>query len=707
MNLTKKTLLFILAVLLLSSLMIMGAMQLYISFYFKLNPRQEFISGVWIAGAAAVISAVYGSAAGIFLFFIRRRVLGNINLLTKRADEIGGTCDFSSRLPVKTDDEISQLAWSFNALLDRMAESNYTLEKSAEETSSKLERSIKDHLFELMTMKQVLSLMEEVFEHSLEGVIITDSSRVITKVNPAFTKITGYTEQEAIGKTSDIIKSDYHNEHFYTNMHETLLKEGHWSGEIWHRHKDGNIFPEMLAISAIKNSEGEITNFIAIFHDISDIKRQEELIRFQAFHDPLTGLPNRFLLKNRIEQAILHSGREKNKFGVMFLDLDNFKKINESLGIDIGDLLIKAAAERIRTLARNIDTVARHGGDEFIILVESIENEKPLITLAQRILVGFKEPFSLLESRFHIGISIGIAIFPDDGEDYDILLRNADTAMYRAKEVGKETFTMYTVSLNERVSRNLTLENELRHALSEKEFEVWYQPQMDIKTGRIVGVEGLARWSNSHGVIMPPDGFIPFSEETGLIFEIDRIVMEKALVDIGGLINTGAYPLKLSLNCSAKVLHLKRLPNIINGYLSKYNFAPEWFELEITETSIMENYIDSIESIHKLRDTGISISLDDFGTGYSSLAQLKNLPINTIKIDRSFIEEINTGNGDAHIVEAVVSLSRKFGVTVIAEGVENEEQLAFLKNAGCDIAQGYYISRPVPFDKLKAFLGVE
>ena len=277
--------------------------------------------------------------------------------------------------------------------------------------------------------------------------------------------------------------------------------------------------------------------------------------------------------------------------------------------------------------------------------------------------------------------------FRSDGEDFDNLLRNADTAMYRSKEIGKETFSMYTESLNDRVTRKLTLENELRSALEEKDFEVYYQPQMDIKTGRITGVEGLARWNNSHGVIMPPDGFIPFSEEAGLIFEIDRIVMEKALSEIGGLIDSGLFPLKLSLNCSAKVLHLKRLPNIISGYLTKFNFPPELFELEITESSIMKNYKDNLEIIYKLRDAGISISLDDFGTGYSSLAQLKNLPVDSLKIDRSFLEDVCSNKSDAHIIEAVISLSQKFGIKVIAEGVETGEQLQFLKNAGCEIGR--------------------
>lgn len=706
MNITNRTILIIQVIIFLSSLAVISALHFYISFIIKAGGEPGIPVSMRITAAALIVSAVFAGAVTAYLLLVRYRIISNITILTKRADEIGETCDFSSRLPVKTDDEISRLAWSFNALLDRMAESNYALEKTIEDSSTMLERSIRERISELMTMNQVLTLMEEVFEHSLEGIIITDSSGRITKVNPSFTSITGYSEQEVVGKNPGILKSEHHNQHFYKSMWESLLNEGHWSGEIWDRHKDGNAFPEWLSISAIRNSDGETSHYVGVFHDISDKKRQEELIRYHALHDSLTDLPNIFLLKNRIDQAILHSIRDKSKFGVMFLDLDNFKKINESLGLAIGDMLLKAAAERIRNMARNVDTVARHGGDEFIILVESINDEKPLITLAQRILMAFKEPFNILDKAFNIGISMGISVYPEDGEDFENLLRNADTAMYRAKEIGKETFSMYTESLNDRVTRNVELENELRRALKEKDFEVYYQPQMDLKTGRIIGVEGLARWSNSHGVIMPPDGFIPFSEEAGLIFDIDRIIMEKALIEIGGLINSGLYPLKLSLNCSAKVLHLKRLANIITGYLARYNFDPEWFELEITESSIMENFKDSFESINKLRDTGIAIALDDFGTGYSSLSQLKNLPINSIKIDRSFVEEVIKNKTDGHIIEAVISLSQKFGVKVIAEGVETEEQMQFLKNAGCDIVQGYYISRPIPFDQLKSFLNV-
>jgi diguanylate cyclase (GGDEF)-like protein len=464
-------------------------------------------------------------------------------------------------------------------------------------------------------------------------------------------------------------------------------------------------YPEWLSLSAIKDLGGNITHFVGIFHDISDIKRQEELIKYQAYHDALTGLPNRILLKSRIDKAIAHSARNKNRFGVIFLDLDNFKIINDSLGHAIGDMLLKEAADRLRRIARTDDTGARLGGDEFIILGEDIADEKPSVILSRRIIQAFKEPFCIKENNLHVGASIGIAMYPEDGEESDSLIKNADAAMYRAKDEGRQTFALFKPSLNESVARKLKIQKELRQAINDSNFEVYYQPKMDIKSGSIMGMEGLVRWKHAQGIISPAE-FIPLAEEIGLISEIDRIVMHKAFREAGELINSGVISMKLALNCSAKSLHYKGLPEIISSALSKYNFKPEWFELEITETSIMRDIEASRAILFMLLETGISITLDDFGTGYSSLSQLKNLPIHTLKIDASFIREIENNRNDAHITESIIAMSRRVGIEVVAEGVEKESQLEFLRNVGCDIAQGYLISRPIPMKELKVFIGV-
>lgn len=626
------------------------------------------------------------------LFFFKKNVLAPIEKLTERAALIEYNCDFNSRLPVKTNDEISTLAWAFNALLDRLSEVNFSLEQKVTERTR-----------DLLTANQELMLMQQVFDHSLEGILITDKNANILKVNPAFIAITGYEADEVLGKNPRILKSDHHDEYYYKDMWKNLMDSGHWANEIWNRHKDGRAYPEWLSISAIKDSGTETTHYVGLFHDISDIKRQEEFIRHQAFHDSLTGLPNRPLLINRIDKAIAHAKRENLKFGIIFLDLDNFKNINDSLGHAIGDLLLKEASERLRQVARNVDTVARLGGDEFIVLVEDISDEKPVTSLAQRIIDSFKKQFSVKDNNLHVGTSIGIAMFPEDGEDAEVLIRNADIAMYRAKENGRENFAMFTTSLNESVARRLKLENDLRNAIENIEFEVHYQPKMEIKTGLIAGMEGLARWKYQNGIINPDD-FIPLAEETGLIVEVDKIVMDIAFFETQDLVLSHMHPFKLSLNCSTKALHMKEFPDLISSALSKHNIKPENFELEITETSIMKNFKKSKEMLFNLLDIGISISLDDFGTGYSSLSQLKNLPIKTIKIDRSFIWEMEKSINDTNITESIIAMSRKVGVEVIAEGVETKEQMQILEKAGCNFAQGYFISKPLPLNELRNFL---
>jgi len=631
---------------------------------------------------------------GLVLFFLRIGVLQPVENLTTEALEITRNRDFSRRLPVSDVDEFLVMARSFNSILDMLVDANSNLEtKVIERTSA------------LTTVNQELVLMRQIFEYSLEGIVITNSEAEILSVNPAFTSITGYTSEEVTGKNPSILKSDLHDNFYFENMWHSLTSTGHWASEIWNRHKDGKAYPEWLSISAIRDINSRITHYVGIFHDISDIKRQEELIKYQAYHDALTGLPNRILLKSRIDKAIAHSTRNKNRFGVIFLDLDNFKIINDSLGHAIGDMLLKEAADRLRKIARTDDTVARLGGDEFIILVEDIADEKPSVILSRRIIQAFKEPFCIKSNNLHVGASIGIAMYPEDGEESDSLIKNADAAMYRAKDEGRQTFALFKPSLNESVARKLKIENELRQAINDTNFEVYYQPKMDIKSGSIMGMEGLVRWKHAQGIISPAE-FIPLAEEIGLISEIDRIVMHKAFREVGELINSGLVSMKLALNCSAKSLHYKGLPDIISSALSKYNLKPEWFELEITETSIMRDIEASRAILYMLLETGISVTLDDFGTGYSSLSQLKNLPIHTLKIDASFIREIENNRNDAHITESIIAMSRRVGIEVVAEGVEKESQLEFLKNAGCDIAQGYLISRPIPMKDLKVFIGV-
>ncbi|HRU65025.1 MAG TPA: EAL domain-containing protein [Spirochaetota bacterium] len=628
------------------------------------------------------------------VFVIRRIVINPLHELTESAYLIAENEDFARRLPVIAVEEFCKFSTAFNSLLDVLAGVNQHLEEKVVERTKNL-----------IAANQELNLMKEIFEHSLEGILITDSSVNIINVNPAFTNITGYTKDEVIGKNPQLLKSGFHDKVYFTHMWRTLNTSGHWSGEIWNRHKDGRAYPLFLAISAIKNISGEVIHYVGIFHDMSDIKRQEELIRYQAYHDALTSLPNRVLLKSRIERAISHSTRSGKRFCILFADLDNFKFINDSLGHTSGDLFLRSAASRLKNISRDEDTVARVGGDEFVILLEDVPDEKPAVRVARRIIDSFKEPFDINGTKVYGGITIGISIYPEDGEEADALLKNADIAMYRAKEKGSQRFTLFKPSLHESVERKFRIENELRKAIDDGGFEVFFQPKIDLKSGAIVGVEGLARWFHPQGIISPSD-FIPLAEEIGLISEIDRIVLYSALDKISSLNKTLSYNLKLSLNCSAKLLHFRGLPEIISDALLKYDFSPECFELEITENSLMRDLNSSRAMINRLFELGISIALDDFGTGLSSLAQLKNLPISSMKIDGTFIRDIDASPGDEHIVKAIIELSRKIGIESVAEGVEKESQLQFLKNAGCDIAQGFFICKPLPMEELRAFLGL-
>ncbi len=628
------------------------------------------------------------------VFFLKSSVIRPVRLLTDTAWDITREHDFSKRLSEVNVDEFSMLARSFNSIVDMLCMANVNLEARISERTAAL-----------IEANRELTLMHQIFIHSLEGIVITNADVEIQNVNPAFTDITGYSPEEVIGKNPRILKSDLHDRFYFEKMWKSLMITGQWSGEIWNRHRDEKAYPEWLSISVIKDEDGKITNYVGVFHDISDAKRQEELIRHQAYHDSLTGLPNRMLLTSRIDRAIAHSARNNSRFGLIFLDLDNFKNVNDSLGHAMGDLLLKEAAEKLRRIARNDDTVARLGGDEFIILVEDITDEKPAVILARRIILAFKESFNIKNNSLHVGASIGIAMYPEDGQEPESLIKNADIAMYRAKDVGRQTFALFKPSLNESVARKLKLENELRLAISESNFEVYYQPKMDIRNGTVTGMEGLVRWKHTNGIINPGD-FIPLAEEIGIINEIDRIVKQKAFTEVGELNHSRQVPHRLALNCSAKSLNFKGLPDIISSALSKYNFKPEWFELEITETSIMRDIAASRAILYMLLETGICVTLDDFGTGYSSLSQLKNLPIHALKIDRSFIWELDQNRSDAHITESIIALSHSIGVEVVAEGVENSAQLDFLRNAGCDLAQGYFISRPLPITDFIAFTGI-
>jgi len=551
--------------------------------------------------------------------------------------------------------------------------------------------------------EQRLKLFEKVFDNALEGITVTDHRGDIVSVNPAFTLITGYTAAEALGQNPRILKSDRHTPEFYKAMWSDIIKKGQWSGEIWNRRKSGEPYPEWLSISAIKD-RGRTTHYVAVFHDISEMKRKEDKILHQASHDALTNLPNRLLLSDLLEKAISHAARAGHKLGVICFDLDNFKNINDTLGHAMGDELLKAAAVRISGMLRPEDTVARPGGDEFMVMLGELDDERDAVLVAERILDSFRRPFPVDGRELVLTASVGISIFPEDGDTPDALIKNADLAMYRAKEQGKNAYQLFTPQMNEAVTRRLNLEAGLRRALDRGEFLVHYQPRLSFLDMRTVGMEALVRWQREPGRLVPPMDFIPLAEETGLIVPLGEFVLETACARTVAINAAMGLSLKVSVNLSARQFADTNLPELVDRILGRTGLAPECLEVEVTETVLMQNIATAANMLGQLAEMGVAASIDDFGTGYSSLYYLKKMPLKAIKIDRSFIRDIPRDPSDIAITTTIISMCRGLDLAVVAEGVETQEQFNFLLGLRCDECQGYLVSRPLPAPDFEAFL---
>ena len=452
----------------------------------------------------------------------------------------------------------------------------------------------------------------------------------------------------------------------------------------------------------MKDDKGRLTRYVGVFRDVSDVKKQEDLIRHQAFHDALTGLPNRLLLSDRIASAVERASRRGTRAALLFLDLDRFKIVNDSLGHAAGDALLQETAKRLKRVARGEDTIARLGGDEFVILLEEVDDGRIPADVALRVLKSVGRPVEVAGKSIRVGASIGIAMFPADGSDSETLLRNADTAMYRAKDEGRNTFRLFTPELNEKVARRLALESELRRDVEEHALFVLYQPQVDLASGLTAGFEALVRWRNREGRIVSPDDFIPLAEETGLVVDIDRVVMEKALAETAGLLKASGA--RLSVNCSTRGLLQKDFPERIGALAAAAGLDPSRLELEVTETSIMHDVEASAAVLRRIADLGVAVALDDFGTGYSSLARLRSLPLTTIKIDKSFVFGFLENEQDRGIIDTILSIAARLGLRVVAEGVETEAQAAYLRESGCELAQGYLYAKPLSREDLGGFL---
>ena len=549
---------------------------------------------------------------------------------------------------------------------------------------------------ERQLMQEKLQQAATVFESTAEGVLITDTRQNISAVNRAFSEITGYSETEALGHTPRLLASGLHDSAFYAAMWHQLTAQGHWQGEISNRRKNGEVYPSWLTISAVRNRDHVITHFVAVFADISSLKLAQARLDYQAHHDPLTGLPNRTLFENRL-QAALNGQQESGKQGaVLFLDLDRFKHINDSLGHPVGDLLLKDIAVRLKEQLRDVDTVARLGGDEFIILLPGLQQASDAQHLANKLLDCFTPPFQAGEHEFFISASIGTSLYPQDGTDVATLVKNADAAMYRSKAKGRNRVESYTRDLTAQANERVALEHELRRAIEREELSLYYQPKRSLLTQELIGAEALIRWHNPALGEVPPEHFIALAEENGTILQIGDWVLEQACRQLHAWKQSFEDFGPLSVNLAGAQLRHPNLLSRIEQLLGDYRLEPGCLQLEITENFIMSQAEEALGVLHQLKRLGVQLAIDDFGTGYSSLSYLKRLPLDFLKIDQSFVRGLPDDPHDVAIVRAIIALGHSMQFTIIAEGVENAAQQAFLAAEGCEQMQGYIVSLPLP-----------
>ncbi|MGM0516361.1 MAG: EAL domain-containing protein [Pseudomonadota bacterium] len=559
-----------------------------------------------------------------------------------------------------------------------------------------LRQALEERDSALASSQRNLQLAEKVMQTSLEGIMITDRGGRITRVNPAFTDLTGYTPDEVIGKSPSILQSGRHDRAFYDRMWTTLDREGQWRGEIWNRRKNGEIYPELLTITAIRDENDRITHYAALFSDISEIKENERQIRHLAYYDPLTGLPNRRLFHDRVSMAVAHAHRFGGMLAVMFVDLDRFKTVNDTLGHSAGDEMLETVATRLKGCLREDDSVARIGGDEFLVLLPEVEDFQPVVDVARRVIDVLAEPIRLGDRELVVGCSIGVSFYPDDGLDVDELIRHADIAMYRAKQRGRNTYALFTPAMHEAARRRLNLEIGMRRALEEDAFCVHYQPVVDACRGEMIGTEALLRWRHPEWGLVNPGEFIPLAEETGLILSIGqqlfRKVVEQAVAWRGRL--------RIAFNLSARQFADPGLAPFLEQCIDAAGLPGDAMTLEITETALMQDVDEHVAVMQRLRSRGFRFAIDDFGTGYSSLAYLRRFPLDYLKIDQAFTAEILHCADARSIVEATIVLAHSLRLRVVAEGVESLEQADLLRDMGADYLQGFFLGHPQPAECL-------
>ncbi|HEY5763223.1 MAG TPA: EAL domain-containing protein [Rhodocyclaceae bacterium] len=600
---------------------------------------------------------------------------------------------------------LDQQSGELDATIDTIAKNNRELDQRVTDRTAELlaaNQTLQREVADRVAVEGKLRLAAQVFENSVEGITITDPEQTILAVNRAFTVVTGFSEAEAIGQTPRLLKSGLQSPSFYKSMWKSLESTGHWQGEILNRRKNGEIYPEWLSISVVKDSFGNVSNYVGVFSDISSLRDSEERIEYLSHHDAVTGLPNRLHFNQHVVMAIDAAVRQPTQFALVFLDLDHFKTINDSLGHDTGDAFLSEIATRLRRGVRSGDTLARLGGDEFITLVENIDDANDAALVAQYMLDTLEAPFTVEGHELLISASIGISLFPIDGSDVHTLVKHAEAAMYRAKDVGRNAVRFYTPEMTANASERLQTEMQLRRALDNGEMTLQYQPQVELATGALVGAEALVRWTHPERGLVPPPKFIPITEETGLINDLGAWAFREACEQLQRWDAEGFHLPRLAVNVSVRQIEREGFIDIVADILRDTGVSADRIEIEITESILMQTG-KAPHLLAMLRELGVSLSIDDFGTGYSSLSYLRRLPINKLKIDQSFIDDVTRNASDAAIVRSVIALATTMSLTTVAEGVENEQQVEFLKREGCSVAQGYFFSPPMAPNELAAW----
>gem|GEM_PF-1291861 len=562
-----------------------------------------------------------------------------------------------------------------------------------------------------------LLLASQVMRSTSEAVVITDALNYVVDVNEAYCSITGYSYEEMIGSNPSLIRSGIHDDAFYQAMWQALAQQGCWKGEIWDRRKNGEIFPKWLAINAVRNEQGELTHYVGVFSDISELKSKEAELQALAHFDPLTRLPNRVLCKELVEQQLNNAQRTHHKVALLFIDLDHFKHVNDSLGHAAGDELLVEVSQRLERSLNNTSpsatdtgecghTIARLGGDEFIIAIDNLAAVDGLVDLVEQMQQAIRQPMTIQQKTVHVDSSIGIAIYPDDGQSYGELSRHADTAMYRAKESGRNRFVFFTEEMNRQAHQRLEMEIELRRSLEAGHFEVYYQPKISTVTSTVYGMEALIRWNHPELGLVSPLDFIQIAEDTGLIIPLGDWILQQACHYCVGLNRQQGSTIQVAVNISARQFADPELVEKVTNALAESGLAPGQLELEVTESMVIGDIDDAIKTINQIRALGVKIAVDDFGTGYSSLSYLKRLPIDTLKIDRSFVRPLDdpAALDDRVIVEAIIRMGQQLRMQIVAEGVETSTQDLVLCRLGCDLLQGYLYSRPLSAEDFTEYL---